>query len=184
MPAPLLPHDPFTEPPSHTPALAPPDRLFAASLSRRYPMRTPARDDDAAVAGVLADSDSEPSLVARQQPPRQRQLRRTRHGGPGEGGGGKTEAATATEGDEGEFVNRRAEDGGYLLGVTGYGATMEVPAMAVGRSAADAEQQATDRHYAAVARRFFAAGGGAAATRLGRKQEEGEWLGVTGWAMG
>ena len=102
------------------------DNLFAPSLSRRPTSRATPRVEDE----VLADSESEQDLAARQ-----RQLRRIRHGSPE----GKHSRLKAKQEEELDFVNRQP-DGSYLLGVAGFGETVAVPQMSVPKSEEELDQ--------------------------------------------
>ena len=79
---------------------------------------------------VLADSDSEQDLAARQ-----RQLRRIRHGSPE----GKHSRLKAKQDEEQDFVNRQP-DGSYLLGVASFGESVAVPQMSIPKSEEELDQ--------------------------------------------
>ena len=79
---------------------------------------------------VLADSDSEQDLAARQ-----RQLRRIRHGSPE----GKHNRLKGKQDEEQDFVNRRP-DGSYLLGVAGFGETVAVPQISIPKTEEELDQ--------------------------------------------
>ena len=101
--------------------------LFAPSLSKRPTSRTTPRVEDE----VLADSESEQDLAARQ-----RQLRRIRHGSPE----GKHSRLKAKQDEEQDFVNRQP-DGSYLLGVASFGnETVAVPQMSIPQSEEELDQ--------------------------------------------
>lgn len=81
---------------------------------------------------VLADSDSETDVVA-QKP---KQSRRVRHGSPIVI---KHERLKPKQEDEVDLVNRQP-DGGYLLGVAGFGDAVVVPQMTVPMTEEEIEQ--------------------------------------------
>ena len=118
-----------------------PRDLFAPSLSRRPTGRTTPRVEDE----VLADSDSEQDLAARQ-----RQMRRTRHGSPE----GKHSRLKAKQDEEQDFVNRRP-DGSYILGVAGFGETVAVPHIVAPETEEELEQAGKDVLVNSCSRRFL-----------------------------
>lgn len=87
---------------------------------------------------MFADEDSEEDLTTDVM--RQRQMRRVRHGSPEGKLGHRGKAKGQEEETAFEFVNRRP-DGGFLLGVAGFGEMSGVPPISSPRSAEELEQE-------------------------------------------